>query len=607
MNPSPSTFRLPSKFTRFYPGQFEAVSSILTAQAGLSNEDEQRITVIDSRPGTGKTLMYNTVHQIRRLSSSRTIDNPSPPRTVILVVTTKLQEQLTRDFPYIADLRGQSHYTCNLSSPPHNIQYSSINPSSPPRVDSAPCQSGYKCPLRQSGCTYYDSVRAFIQSSIGVTNYSKWISTHRYNPNPQSIFGNVNYLILDEAHQALDQLTSHCTINLPRSLVLNTISHDPPPFTPNGPLQSDSPLVLNWLPGALTAARETWKDLSHQPLSTRTTRDLISIERLGRDLADLQKSFNPPTISDTPRDNCMDWTAETIDGDLSIIPVWPRENVARYLLRPPPYSNPISHITLSSATISPATLDHLSIPSSSVTWINVPYTHDKHQRPFINIPVTPIIAGGSRKTKPENLNKVFAIIDECITARRQPATSTSPATARHGIIQPVSYAQSKLILDNLTAHRDIIIHHQPGKYNLQSAINEYLNSPPPVILLSPVIYEGVDFPYWRCLYNIIWKVPFRYSKDPVTSARAATDKSYNYWLAARHIEQSAGRGNRASDDFCETFIFDALFSNVMANSYSQFFSPHFRASWKRIRALPPPPPLKGKCIHPSLRLKGPNS
>ena len=68
---------------------------------------------------------------------------------------------------------------------------------------------------------------------------------------------------------------------------------------------------------------------------------------------------------------------------------------------------------------------------------------------------------------------------------------------------------------------------------------------------------GVDFPYSDCEYQIIPKVPFPDLSSPLVRARQERDKTYGAYMAIQSIVQETGRGMRAEDDQCETFILDS--------------------------------------------------
>ena len=79
---------------------------------------------------------------------------------------------------------------------------------------------------------------------------------------------------------------------------------------------------------------------------------------------------------------------------------------------------------------------------------------------------------------------------------------------------------------------------------------------PPAILVSPSVVTGYDFPYDECRFQIVGKLGFPDTRDPIMKARIKKDPDYSSYLAMQSLVQSSGRGGRATDDWCETFIID---------------------------------------------------
>jgi ATP-dependent DNA helicase DinG len=118
---------------------------------------------------------------------------------------------------------------------------------------------------------------------------------------------------------------------------------------------------------------------------------------------------------------------------------------------------------------------------------------------------------------------------------------------RNGIIHTVSYDRAEWIMRN-SRHR----------YYMTGNLEEFLDGEAGrCVLVSPVVTTGVDFPYRACEYQIISKVPFPDTRSRIMKARIDAIPNYREAITMQTIQQSAGRGMRAEDDQCETFIVDA--------------------------------------------------
>ena len=115
---------------------------------------------------------------------------------------------------------------------------------------------------------------------------------------------------------------------------------------------------------------------------------------------------------------------------------------------------------------------------------------------------------------------------------------------------------------------------------------------PPKILLSPSVTTGYDFPYDDCRYQILGKLPYPDTRDPLTKARAKGDKEYTAYVTMQALMQSCGRSVRSADDFAENFIID---DNILwfMSSFGHFATQWFRQAFKSSRLIPEPPPLYG--------------
>ena len=92
----------------------------------------------------------------------------------------------------------------------------------------------------------------------------------------------------------------------------------------------------------------------------------------------------------------------------------------------------------------------------------------------------------------------------------------------------------------------------------------------PLVLVSPSMSEGVDLPYDKCRFQIIYKMPFPYLGDKQVNMRMKRDKKWYAYKTVMTLMQAYGRGMRAEDDSCYTYIIDSdinmLFKSPMYRS-----------------------------------------
>jgi Rad3-related DNA helicase len=97
--------------------------------------------------------------------------------------------------------------------------------------------------------------------------------------------------------------------------------------------------------------------------------------------------------------------------------------------------------------------------------------------------------------------------------------------------------------------------------------------------------EGVDFPGDDIRFQIIAKVPFASSTDPVFKMRCKQDPSYRFECAALLIVQMCGRGMRSVSDWVETAVVDEHFGYLR---WRAGWPKWFKDAWQEWESLPPP-------------------
>ena len=147
-------------------------------------------------------------------------------------------------------------------------------------------------------------------------------------------------------------------------------------------------------------------------------------------------------------------------------------------------------------------------------------------------------------------------------------------------MQTTSYQYVKAILER-SRNSGIMLSHNPK--TAREVIEEYRRAEAPCVLVSPAVGTGYDFPMDVCRFNIITKVPFPMSADPVVGARIKDNKGYRNHLAAVSLRQRVGRGNRSKEDFCQSFILDDHFAWFRRAAR---FSKAFQKTWRWSEQVP---------------------
>lgn len=546
----PSDLGLPAKFESWRPGQDDAI-----IDTAISLSGGVRFYVSSQPTGAGKSPYYIGV---ARLLDAR--------RTLVLTSTKALQTQLTRDFGEmgLVEIKGQNNYPCLAVQRPNGLpgvgELHGMAPENA-RCDDGPCHAGVECSLKGKGCLYYDQVGKARQAALVVTNYDYWMYSNKFGDEP---IGSFDLLILDEAHDAPDRLAEFVSIYLGADELNRLLGSGLPPL--------DAGLDY-WSEWASLRLREAEGELEEIKKGggghVRTIRELRNLVSKLEDLSKARewRRGDPSAPQVWIPGAATDWVAEESQTGATFSPVWAHGYAETFLFAS------IPRVVFTSATILPKTLSYLGLAGEDFTWSERPSTFPVARRPIY------IVEGGvkvsTRMSRGEELvwmNKIDAIL----------ATRLD----RKAIIHAVSYDRARFIYENSRYRRHMVVH---SSRDTAAQVERFRRMSPPAILVSPTVREGWDFPYDQCELQIIAKIPFVDMRPAVIQARHKADKLYTNYLAVMALIQSCGRGMRAADDFCETFIVD---DNIrwLLQSIRSMLPRWFKTAIRRVQSVPPPPP-----------------
>jgi Rad3-related DNA helicase len=499
----------------------------LQAEAVLAAADSPKRFIIQGAPtGFGKSLVY--------VSQAILTD----ARACILTSTKALMAQLGGDFREsgLIEIRGLNSYECIEGQPTGRFgdvrrEGYRADRGLPMMCDEAPCQAGANCHRRESGCLYYDAYHAASNrtSRLVVTNYAYWMSIHRFGEG----LGKFDLLILDEAHQAVDELGGFIGTELRPSEVESVL-----------PVQAhrlpSSIYVKDWVEWGSewnTFTVVALESIRAQIKASESGRGRINYATLkrARDLRNLSRKLQ--TISSMHGawviDHIRDDRGRTVT---KFDPVWPGEYAESTLFLD------IKKVVMVSATVRPKTAEMLGVPRHLLDFKEYPSTFHRDNRPVIFVPTAHMNRGSAMLGKREWHTRMDQII------ARRPDTK--------GIIHTVSYKRALEVYGGSDFKERMLLH---DSTDTRDKIEQFKRSTQPLILVSPVMTTGYDFPYDQARWQIIAKVPFPVTVDKIMKARAERDKGYKDYVTMVALVQTAGRICRAEDDWGETIIVDSDF------------------------------------------------
>ena len=438
-------------------------------------------------------------------------------RQLILTRTKTLQSQYERDG--ILSLYGRDNYACNLQT----------------RLTAAQgvCRLGIPCNFYSDGCNYFDQKRSAISASEAVLNYSYFF----LEANGPGQFSNYDYIICDEGHSVPEELSRTFSIRVYfpacRSYGIKV------------PRDKSLSALIDWAGSNIGRLRSSV--YNHKSALSNNNVAMRGIEFLQR--LNTLAMINP--------EDSNKWVVELQDQTAEVRPIWP-DSLALMNLWPHG-----KKFIFSSATMNPAfTLPMLGISPSEAENLEVSSAFQKEYRPIFIRPAVKMNHGMDNATKMRWIQEVDNIIGQYPDHK--------------GLIHTGNYQLAKLLLDHSRHTKRLLSHNTDTR---QLNLERFKSLTDNTVLVSPSMTEGIDLPYDHCRFQIIGKVPFPNMIDKVWEARFATDREraariYNQYTIDQ-IVQAAGRGMRAHDDYCETWIIDSNVSRLLTH-YSADFPRFFR-------------------------------
>ena len=233
----------------------------------------------------------------------------------------------------------------------------------------------------------------------------------------------------------------------------------------------------------------------------------------------------------------------------------------------------IPKVVLMSAILSHRSADYLGVPNNSArSWIEADSLFPAENTPIYHVDTARI----NYRTGDLETRLWVSRIDQIIQRRLD----------RKGIVFTVSYERAKLLLSR-SRFKDIMLTH--GTRDVTDVVDTFKESSPPVVLVSPAVTTGYDFPMQeQSQYIIIGKVPYPDTSDPVAQARHEDDKDWSSYIAMETLIQSCGRMSRSAQDRCEVLIVDDNIRWFMRR-YGSFAPSWFKARYRGSLATVPGP------------------
>lgn len=131
-----------------------------------------------------------------------------------------------------------------------------------------------------------------------------------------------------------------------------------------------------------------------------------------------------------------------------------------------------------------------------------------------------------------------------------------------GLIHAPSYEAAEQIVNRIGGTR--VMTHSKG--DTQDKLQAFYDSTEPLVFVSPVCQQGVDFKEDRARFQIITRVPYLNTSEPFVEHKVKNDFPWYNFQALVVFGQMLGRVNRSEEDYGATFLMDSRFNKFITKN-----------------------------------------
>lgn len=139
-----------------------------------------------------------------------------------------------------------------------------------------------------------------------------------------------------------------------------------------------------------------------------------------------------------------------------------------------------------------------------------------------------------------------------------------------GIIHTTSYFQLEFIKNNLNKENlGRLIESNPNTDRIE-ILQRHAKNPKPTVLISPSFYQGLDLKDDLSRFQVIIKIPYPDLSDKKVAALRKKDMNWYLWNTVVRLTQTYGRSIRSKDDHASTYILDSNINYLLRNANEMF-------------------------------------
>jgi ATP-dependent DNA helicase DinG len=515
----------------YFPLKYKPNQLQLQALEFLKNSINtgKRISTMCLGTGTGKsylTILFSTWY--------KNYINPDS-RIDILTNSIVLTDQYIRDFDFIKNYKGQSNYNCDKFSTNCKIGRELC------KVLKSPCD---KCP-------YEIAKERWINTDIGILNFHLF-STLTFYQKDILKKRNSNVLIIDEGHLIESVISDFlsCAISAKIlkkcGLTLKEIEILDDRFISK---IKTIDKYLDFLERKLIPTLEEKLNKFELEIKKMSGKNRIEITNFVQSIESKLLSFKQlfESHKKDPSNIVLDIEIDKKDKMYSGIKlisqhIWIGDYLNEYIYKH------YDHVIFMTATIGLrdvfSFVNGLDPKLTSYLEIETPFKLEN--RPIYYIKG---IGRMNLSSKEETFKKQIVWINKILKKYEN----------KKGIIHCTTYEISNWIKENIQNER--LLFHDPE--NKDEILEKHLQNSEPTVIVSPSMSNGIDLKDNNARFSIILKIPYPTLGSKKIVSRKNSNKDYYSNATISELLQMVGRGVRNDDDYCDTFILDSNFSDLL--------------------------------------------
>lgn len=514
---------------------------------------KKKLVVLDLGVGVGKSATGVCV--ARYLASMPEAVLASDRNAYVLTTQKILQQQYINDFGpglgrsknLLLTIKSSSNYTClhytNQSCAESRRILNKLNKQLVGTEFHTCCKGG---------CPYTIDKRAFIESPIGVTNFSYFLSETMYAHQ----LGPRGLLVIDEAHNIENELSKHIEVTFSEKFARDMLKCKPPKV-----IEQES--IIDWINKSYKPALVKNINKLEKAFKANFSSGITPLDEHTKQYEKLDKhvcKVNRFLETYSPENWVMNLIKPTSNN---------RRAGDKYEFKPidvSRYGNDFlfkygDRVLMMSATIVDKDVfcSSIGINPDEVAFLKIESPFPIENRPIHYLPVGSMSMNNINSTLPAMAETVGMLLKQHPNEK--------------GIIHATNYKIAQYLKDNVRTDR-LLIHNSE---NRDSTLQAHISGNAPTVLLSPSMMEGVDLADDASRFQILCKVPFPFLGNTATKKRMEKNPKWYDYQTAKSVIQAFGRSIRNERDHATSYILDSDWKRFYVRNTSMFPSDFSKA------------------------------